>query len=286
MKHITDALVIVLLVSSGFAQSPLQLGTDQEPRVNELEHSWKELRAKDPAAWNKFKASLLLDAQKALAEFGYGTVFTAALDDKTQEALRTYQRRNGLPVTGDMDGRTWVRLQEDKSALGQDIPLGPLYMFSDSDWNNFVKVEGAWLEQGKEPDAATPLKTAVVECMKPANICVAANSDGTGYIQLEWFAIERWDKYEITTQPNDLPCGRETIRITKPDRTLLAINTAAYKNVEACTNLFGKPSEQMVSRLGDERKIIDARLRAFRSASDRILLVSPEAKHLAGLEDH
>jgi peptidoglycan hydrolase-like protein with peptidoglycan-binding domain len=75
----------------------------------------------------------VLAAQQGLGQFGYGTVFTAILDAKTQEALRSYQRRNGLPVTGDMDGPTWAHLQEDKSALEPKMTMGPLYMFLDSD---------------------------------------------------------------------------------------------------------------------------------------------------------
>jgi hypothetical protein len=159
-------------------------------------------------------------------------------------------------------------------------------MFLDSDWNNWVEVRGDWLEQGKEPDANTPEKPAVVVCLKSKSMCVMVTATSVDYLSLGHFDIERWDAYEITTQPLDLPCGRETIRITKPDRTLLATNTAAYKNVEACTNLFGKPGEQMVSRLGDPAKIRNAKLTALRAARDRIELISPEAKHRAGLGDH
>src|SRR5215469_12645062 len=48
---------------------------------------------------------------------------------------------------------TLPRLKGDRAALERYIPLGPIYMFLDSDWKNFVKVEGVWLEQGTEPDA-------------------------------------------------------------------------------------------------------------------------------------
>jgi hypothetical protein len=64
---------------------------------------------------------------------------------------------------------------------------------------------------------------------------------------------------------------------------VLGTNTAAYKNVEACTNLFGKLGEQMVSRLGDAKKIMDARWNALKAASERIMLISSEAKRRAGL---
>jgi hypothetical protein len=83
------------------------------------EQAWKALQPKNPASpeWKKFKAGLVLDSQRALAKFGYGTVFTASLDERTQQALRSYQRRNHLPVTGDVDGPTWVHLEEDGQPL-------------------------------------------------------------------------------------------------------------------------------------------------------------------------
>lgn len=280
MKWILAAVIVASLIPQCFSQltSTTAKSRDQERRA--LQQAWRDLQRKDPAAWAKQKADLVFDAQQTLAKFGYGTLFTAILDERTRDALRSYQRRNGLPVTGDVDGPTWFQLQDDSSALEPHMAIGPLYVFLDSDWDNFVRVEGAWLEQGKKPDANTPFTSAVVECSKSAHLCVAANSDGSGYIKLEWFDIERWDQYEIATQPNDLLCGRETLRITRPDKTLLAINTGAYKNVEACTNLFGSPGQESVSRLDDFQKVLNARLRALRVAQDRIKLISPEAKKL------
>jgi Putative peptidoglycan binding domain len=284
MRQIATLVFFASLPVMSFAQG-MPLRQDQEKQALQLEHDWKEIRKTDSAGWDKFKASQVLDAQQALAQFGYGTVFTAALDDRTQEALRNYQRRNGLPATGDVDARTWVQLQEDKNALKPEIPLGPLYEFLDSDWNNSVKVEGVWLDQGKEPDAKTPFSTAVVECSKLASLCVAANNNGSGYIHLEYFGIARWDQYEIATTPNDLPCGRETLRITRADKTLLLTNTAAYKNADACTKLFGPPSALRVNILGNFEKIMNARLKELRSAEARVKLIGPDARRRAGLTD-
>src|SRR2546430_7224911 len=112
------AMAVVLLGPFAFAQSSsVRVAASLERQVKELEKQWTELRSTDPAGWDKFKASTVLGAQEALAKFGYGTVFTAVLDEKTKVALRSYQARNGLPATGDVDVRTWIRLQEDRSAL-------------------------------------------------------------------------------------------------------------------------------------------------------------------------
>lgn len=293
MKRIVSIVLFgALLTTSSFAQSDSappkarQEGAtkDSQQLWNEMqeknEQYLKELKEKDPAAWNKLRAQQILDAQEALARFGYGTIFTATLDEKTTEALRNYQTRSGLPVTGDADTGTLRRLTEDKAELEREIPLGPVYTFDDADWKNFIKVEGLWLEQGKEPDAKTPVLPAVVECFKSAGSCTVATlgSEGSEYIRLEWYEIERWDEYEIVTKPDDLPCGRETIHINRPGKTLLVINTGAYKNAEACTKLFGPPSGESVSRLGDVSKLMHARVDALRAASNRIKLISAEAE--------
>lgn len=288
----TAVLFFAVCTTSSFAQSDSARPKAKQDRAtkdsqqlwNEMqeknEQYLKELKEKDPAAWNKLRAQEILDAQEALASFGYGTVFTATLDEKTAEALRTYQTRSGLPVTGDVDSATLRHLTEDKSELERHIPLGPVYAFNDSDWNNLVTVDGTWFEQGKEPDSKTPVHPTRLECFKSARLCIIATqvSEGSEYIHLEWFDVQRWDQYEIVTQPVDLPCGRETIHVSRPEKTVLTVNTAAYKNVEACTKMFGPPTGASVSHLGDGSKIMHARIEAFRAASKRIKLISPEAQ--------
>lgn len=297
MKRIVGIVLFgAFLITSSFAQSDsLRPKAKQEGTTNDPPHLWnetqekndqylKDLKEKDPSAWNKLRAQEILDAQEALASFGYGTIFTASLDEKTAEALRKYQARSGLPATGDVDTATTQRLMEDRAELERHIPVGPVYMFHDSHWNEFVSVEGLWLGQGKVPDAKTPVLPAEVDCFKSSGTCALATvaTEGSEYISLEWYDIERWDEYEIVTKPNDLPCGRETIHINRPGKSLLLINVAAYKNAEACTKLFGPPSAESVSRLSDASKIMRARMEASRAASKRIKLISDEAERRVG----
>jgi hypothetical protein len=282
---ISIVLFAALCTSSGFAQSVTK---DSQQSWNEIKKQnaqyLKELKEKDPATWNRLRAQDILDAQEALASFGYGTVFTATLDDKAVEALLLYQKRSGLPVTGDVDTATVQRLTEDKAELGRHIPLGPIYTFTDPDWDNLVTIEGTRVEQGKELDARTTILPTRVECLKSTGSCIVATqtSEGSEYIHLEWFEVQRWDAYEIVTKPCDLPCGRETMHINRPSKTVLLINSSAYKNVEACTKLFGPAGADSVVRLDDGRKIINARVKAFRAASNRIKLISAEAQNRIG----
>ena len=281
-----------LFARSGFAQSDAaQPKARQEGAAKDAQQTWKEmqkkneeyfkeLKEKNPAEWNKLHAQDILDAQETLASFGYGTTFTATLDEKTTEALRVFQKRSGLPVTGDVDTATVQRLIQDKAELERKIPLGPVYTFDDADWKNFIKAEGAWFEQGKEPDAKTPVIPAVVECYKSLGLCIQAGvfSEGSETIRLWLYEIERWDEYEIVTKPYDLPCGRETMHINRPGKTVLRINTAAYKNSKACTKMFGPPGAESVVRLDDGTKIMRARVNAFQEASKRIKLIPAEAQ--------
>lgn len=277
----------VLFISPGFAQGDAtQTKAKQGAKVTPsdmqkaAEQYLNELKEKDPAEWNKLHAQDILDAQETLASFGYGTTFTATMDEKTTEALRAYQEKSGLSVTGDVDTATLRRLTSDKAELERHIPLGPVYMFNDSGWNEFVTIEGSRFEQGKEPDAKTPVLPTRIECFKSASLCIVATqaSESSEYIHLEWFEVERWDEYEIVSKPVDLPCGRETMHINRPGKTALLINTAAYKNTKACTEMFGPPGAESVVRVGDGSKIMHARVNALREASKRIKLISAQAQ--------
>lgn len=238
----------------------------------DLEKSFNEAK-RDPKSW----VQSVLDAQEALGKFGYGTLFTGKQDDRTKDALRSYQSRNNLAATGDLDYSTWMQLQRDKAALTRDIPIGPPYMFNDSEWNRILTAEGVWLEQGKEPNSDTPLITSRIECFKATQTCTAA-THGPTLTHIQYFDVERWDQHEIETKPNDLGCGREQIHISRSEQSVLTINSAVYESVEACTKLFGPPREPMVSRLGDSRSLMNARLKAYREASDRILVIPDEVK--------
>jgi hypothetical protein len=261
-------------------EKPTSAAPPSSSQDKELEQMWDEAK-RDSPGW----ARSVLESQEKLTKFGYGTTFTAKLDDKTKEALRAYQRHSSLTITGDLDFATWTQMQHDNAALTPDIPLGPVYMFNDSDWENAFTVEGVWLEQGKDPDDRTPLRPARIECFKANRTCITATR-GETLIHFQYLDVERWDKYEIATRPDDLPCGREYIHISRPEKSVLTINTAVYQNKDACTKLFGPPGQPSVSRLADAGKLREARVKAFRAASDRIVVIPAEAKSLLGAQNH
>src|SRR4030095_15633016 len=161
-RQVACLLLSILPLVVPFAQLSLAQSkatarlTSTKAADTDLVRMWQEVKDKDPAGW----AKSILEAQEKLATFGYGTTFTAKLDDQTKEALRSFQKRNELPITGDLNFNTWSRIQDNDLALKRDIPIGPPYLFNDSDWNNVFTAEGVWLEQGKDPDANTPLRSS------------------------------------------------------------------------------------------------------------------------------
>ena len=230
-------------------------------------------------AKQEITAADILDAQETLARLGYGTIFTAALDEKTREALKLYQERSGLPTTGELDARTSLRLFKDEVALKPPSDIPPRYSFGDSNWNDFFWATGVWTSDAKRPNKESSGVSSRVECVKTMHLCIVATGGTfTSEIHLEWFETARWDRYEITTKPYDLPCGREVMQISRQSKTVLAINTAVYKNVEVCTKLFGPPGKPAINRLSDGDKLIHERWAAFNSARNRLLLIPAEAK--------
>ena len=88
---------------------------------------------------------LLLGVQIFLGRFGYGTgPYTGELDEKTQAALRAYQKYVGLPETGQVDFRTLKSLTADNQILDQPLPFLPKANFHLEQWDKAIQVQGTW----------------------------------------------------------------------------------------------------------------------------------------------
>lgn len=53
---------------------------------------------------------VVADAQKQLNSFGYHIAEDGALGPATRAALRDFQSKRHIPVTGELDGTTWYEL--------------------------------------------------------------------------------------------------------------------------------------------------------------------------------
>ena len=104
-------------------------------RDGAFEADWERLRRASPREFEKRKAGFLVGAQMYLGEFGYGTLITGKPDERTNQALREYQARNGLPATGDLDPQTIDRLMADDEALHKPALWLPDFSFHADSWN-------------------------------------------------------------------------------------------------------------------------------------------------------
>jgi peptidoglycan hydrolase-like protein with peptidoglycan-binding domain len=89
----------------------------------------------------------LLEFQRILAELGYGTRFTATLDEQTIRAVREYQRKCGLTENGTFDDATSERLFLDWGATTSIYEGRPMLEVFLQMWDEgYVRARGTWLQ--------------------------------------------------------------------------------------------------------------------------------------------
>jgi putative peptidoglycan binding protein len=201
------------------AQAHIPLKVKEDPA---FKAEWEKVRNSDPKAFEKQKDQFTLMAQMDLAEMGYGTSFTANLDEGTKEALRAYQALRGLPETADVDPLTIDQLRADEGLLHrEELFLSP-FQFIAAGWDQggFTSI-GSWLEDG----AAEPeVEESQLECDRDWKLCIDGQArllkgfgGGINLVgKFEAYQIKQWDKYEIVAvSPYPSPCERDTLRINR-----------------------------------------------------------------------
>lgn len=118
----------------------------------------------DTTSQPKMADAAVLLVQQALAEFGYGVRFTARMDEQTKSAVTEYQRHSGLRVTGEVDGETLKRIQEDLLAIRLPNSMCQLFLFiSDA---SSVGAKGIWLPRGSNPNSIRDAENSKISCFK------------------------------------------------------------------------------------------------------------------------
>jgi Putative peptidoglycan binding domain len=261
------SLAYVLGVISGiaavtawpFLSRPTMLASAQTPvaqakipaKVKEdpaFKAEWEKLRNSDPKAFEKQKDQFTVMAQMNLAEFGYGTSFTADLDAQTKEALKAYQIHRGLPATADIDPLTIDQLRADDELIHQsELFLAPFQFFADGWDQGGFAANGSWLEDGAvDPE----IESGQVECYRDWKLCIDGQArqlkgfgGGINLVgKFEAYQIKSWDKYEIVADSAyPSPCERDTLRINRQEKSVTIVSTPAYQNAKTCQDLLGKP---------------------------------------------
>ncbi len=200
-------------------------------RPSEMEKAQKELEQLRTKP-DEFRV-LVLGVQIFLGRFGYGIgPYTGKFDEQTQEALRSYQKRTGLPVTGDIDFLTLKYLTDENKMLDQSLPYLPQAGFLAEKWDEEVHVGGSWsLDSDRTLDA---LQTSRISCYRKWSHCIEStarlSSDHTPYLSIAThiYEIGGWDEVDLVTKPyNGEACTSVIIRINREKKTVSQLKSIA-----------------------------------------------------------
>ena len=288
--------ILVLAVSSAFGQAPdlgqstsdepylRALSPDQRKDYEALKADWeKQTKRVSPDKVKAFRAKVTLHSQFILGRFGYGTSFTSVLDDRTREALRTYQVKNRLPVSSDVDAITYYALTKDSDAADEQVTM--LLKYSLYFEGDFVSADGAW---DRMNESESSVQTAHLECYRDRRTCLEADATQARILgfpslipQLREYTVTKWDAFELVAEDSTPDCERDQLLINKQENSVAIISTPTYKH-EGCKKLLGKP-ETVTYRLIDGFELYNRRNAAAQAAKRNLYQVSGEAKTL--LED-
>jgi hypothetical protein len=255
MKIQTAALIFLLVSINGQAQQAQQApGTSTEPtyvqaltpaerkEYEELKADWEKHQKSDPKAFKKLRAQATLHSQMILGRFGYGVLFTGILDDRTRDALRSYQEKKRLPVSGDVDPITYYWLTRDADASDKRVTFLPAFSLFFRD--DYVSADGAW-DRFNESD--TYVRSSHLECYKDRGLCVEADAlqmeiMGSPSIvsTLTEYRITKWDAFELVAEDATPDCERDQLFINRQEKSVTMLSTPTYKD-ESCKKLLGKP---------------------------------------------
>jgi|SRR5579863_4485796 len=174
-------------------------------------------------------AWIILEAQKRLAKWGYGTKFTGEVDAATAAAFRDYQEHNHLRVTANLNGETKVMMDADEEALDQRNPDLPQMYLSPSSVS-YVRAEGVFRDtstgQGSNP--------ILIECGSDEGVCLVVES--TPFLpSVVKMRIRSWtNDHVIANQVAE--CYTDQLRIERADKT---VSYTSVRTKECAAPLLG-----------------------------------------------
>lgn len=199
------------------------------------------LKREKPSEYTKMQTTFTFLAELILAELGYGTgPFKGVLDEKTQNALRAYERNRGLLVTGDpLSFETVEQLRVDREAYNyRPVSLPSLYVFTDLWESGYVSARGTWVISGEQ--MALPEQTSRIDCHRHFGTCTEAtaivSADGDNRhlsVNIDTYEIESWDKHEIITKPLQFECTRYIRRVNRAQKSITGIRSTT-SNEDTC----------------------------------------------------
>jgi peptidoglycan hydrolase-like protein with peptidoglycan-binding domain len=216
-----------------------------------------------------------------LARLGYQVgPLDAVLDEQTKAAIKAYEKKRGLKVTGDpLSFDTMKQVNIDRSALDYEpVSLPLLYVYTEFWDEGYFAANGTWRLAGEAMGA--PEQATTIECRRSEGVCLEATAVVTRWsgaalgVDLETYKIERWDKHEIVTEPEDRQCTRYVRRINRLTKSVSGIRTTISRS-GACA---GVDAGEESMTLSDGMEVSNELHRKRRKDFDELMLLTPAAR--------
>jgi hypothetical protein len=220
--------------------------SDDHPRDRKLEYTreLEKLKRRKPSEYNDMRMLFTFNAQLLLARLGYGIgPIQGILDEKLQNALKTYESNRGIPVTGDpLSFETVEKIGSDAKLLDSAPTYLPsLHIYLDLWDSGYVRAKGTWTIVGDR--MASPEQTSEIQCSKRTATCTLVTAtifdEGPGRqisVDAEQHEIERWDEHEIVTKPYQYICNRYVYRINRTQKSVSGLRST-ISNEKICAGV-------------------------------------------------
>jgi hypothetical protein len=273
-------ILLVFLVAT-VAQS--QPTTDKRKERFEYESELQRLKRDKPTEYENSRKMANLLAQLLLGRLGYGIgPYSTVLDEKSEKALREYQKLRNLPITGDpLSFETFEQINNDTEFLDyQPVTLPSLHVFLDS-WNQgYVSAKGTWVLTNEK--MGLPEQATDIHCFRDRRTCTEATAIVSGKgsnrsltVDSDFYEIERWDEYEIVTKPKEtgLGCARYVRRFNRVQKSVTGLRSTIATG-GACQ---GVETKELNMTLSDGFKVYWELNKSAKKIFSDLMRFSPEA---------
>jgi hypothetical protein len=235
MRAMVLAIIIVVAIGAGCsADKPAATPSSVPSATDSLRTDTREwlstldsLRRVSPATADTVERVARLFGQMTLGKLGFGARYTAEDDDRTQRAVREFERTRGLPETGNaLTPATYNRLVADAEALdAAERPIiVPSKMALFDEWDRgYLRVDGGW--RAANTRLADRAQAVRIECFQDRRSCHVLYAKLTGYgalsIEDEEYRVTSWTPGQVAATL-DYPCARHDLIITRHDTTAKA----------------------------------------------------------------
>ncbi|MFZ2448622.1 MAG: peptidoglycan-binding domain-containing protein [Syntrophobacteraceae bacterium] len=205
------------------------------------ENQLAKMKREKPDEYAKLRTSATLMAEMELARLGYEPgPFDGVLDERTKAAIREYEKKRGIPITGDpLSYETTIQLQKDEKTLSHEAAfLSGLSVVTNFWDDGVVSARGTWTISNEK--MGEPEQTSKIECYRSWGLCIESTAilqrisgSPSLFNDIDTYEIERWDEKEIVTKPKDFGgCTRYVRRINRLQESVTGIrSTVSNKDI-------------------------------------------------------